>query len=63
MSGYPFEDRCHPRRSLSFGIMPGAVSTLRMFWWLGWFKSQGKGYQTRINTILRRYYETHRKAS
>ncbi len=24
--------------------------------------SQGKGYQTRINTILRRYYETHRKA-
>ena len=30
---------------------------------LGWFKSQGKGYQTRINTILRRYYETHRKAS
>jgi uncharacterized protein (DUF4415 family) len=29
---------------------------------LGWFKSQGKGYQTRINTILRRYYETHREA-
>lgn len=28
---------------------------------LGWFKSQGKGYQTRINTILRHYYETHRK--
>jgi uncharacterized protein (DUF4415 family) len=29
---------------------------------LGWFRSQGKGYQTRINTILRRYYEAHRKA-
>jgi uncharacterized protein (DUF4415 family) len=29
---------------------------------LGWFKAQGKGYQTRINTILRRYYEMHRKA-
>jgi uncharacterized protein (DUF4415 family) len=29
---------------------------------LGWFKSQGKGYQTRINTVLRRYYEAHRKA-
>ena len=29
---------------------------------LGWFKSQGKGYQTRINSILRHYYETHRKA-
>jgi uncharacterized protein (DUF4415 family) len=30
---------------------------------LGWFKSQGKGYQTRINTVLRRYYEAHRKAA
>ena len=30
---------------------------------LDWYKSQGKGYQTRINTILRRYYEAHRKAS
>src|ERR1700722_16762049 len=29
---------------------------------LGWFKSQGKGYKTRIKTILRRYYETQRKA-
>jgi len=29
---------------------------------LGWFRSQGKGYQTRINTVLRRYYEAHRKA-
>jgi uncharacterized protein (DUF4415 family) len=29
---------------------------------LGWFKSQGKGYQTRINMILRRYYEAHRRA-
>lgn len=29
---------------------------------LDWFKSQGKGYQTRINSVLRRYYETHRKA-
>jgi len=24
-----------------------------------WFKSQGKGYQTRINQLLRRYMETH----
>jgi uncharacterized protein (DUF4415 family) len=28
---------------------------------LGWFKSQGKGYQTRINSVLRRYYEAHSK--
>jgi uncharacterized protein (DUF4415 family) len=26
---------------------------------LGWFRAQGKGYQTRINAILRRYYEQH----
>lgn len=24
-----------------------------------WFKKQGKGYQTRINQLLRRYMETH----
>ncbi len=26
---------------------------------LTWFKQQGKGYQTRINQLLRRYMETH----
>jgi uncharacterized protein (DUF4415 family) len=26
---------------------------------LGWFRAQGKGYQTRINAILRRYYQQH----
>jgi uncharacterized protein (DUF4415 family) len=29
---------------------------------LRWFKSKGKGYQTRINTVLRRYMEAQRKA-
>lgn len=28
---------------------------------LDWFKSTGKGYQTRINAILRSYVEAHRK--
>ena len=27
---------------------------------LGWLKGQGKGYQSRINAILRSYYEAHR---
>ena len=27
---------------------------------LSWLKSQGKGYQSRINAILRAYYEAHR---
>ena len=29
---------------------------------LAWFKSQGRGYQTRINAVLRRYVEAQRKA-
>jgi uncharacterized protein (DUF4415 family) len=29
---------------------------------LDWFKGQGKGYQTRINTVLRRFYEVQRKS-
>ena len=27
---------------------------------LSWFKSQGRGYQTRINAVLRRYAEARR---
>ena len=27
---------------------------------LDWFKSQGRGYQTRINALLRAYMEAHR---
>ena len=26
---------------------------------LAWLRSQGRGYQTRINAILRAYYEAH----
>jgi uncharacterized protein (DUF4415 family) len=25
-----------------------------------WFKSQGRGYQTKMNTVLRAFYEKHR---
>ena len=28
---------------------------------LEWMKSQGKGYQSRINAVLRAYYEAHRR--
>ena len=28
---------------------------------LEWMKSRGKGYQTRINAVLRAYYEAHRE--
>jgi uncharacterized protein (DUF4415 family) len=29
---------------------------------LRWFKAQGRGYQTRMNAVLRAYMEAHRKA-
>jgi uncharacterized protein (DUF4415 family) len=28
---------------------------------LDWFRSLGKGYQTRINLVLRSFYEAHKK--
>ena len=28
---------------------------------LDWFRSQGRGYQTRINALLRAYMEAHKK--
>ena len=28
---------------------------------LAWLKGQGKGYQSRINAILRAYYDAHRE--
>ena len=28
---------------------------------LAWMKAQGKGYQSRINAILRAYYEAHQE--
>ncbi len=29
---------------------------------VAWFKAQGKGYQTRMNAVLRSYYEARRDA-
>lgn len=29
---------------------------------LGWFRSHGKGYQTRINAVLRAYVDRHKRA-
>jgi uncharacterized protein (DUF4415 family) len=29
---------------------------------VAWFRSKGKGYQTRINAVLRRYVDAQRKA-
>jgi uncharacterized protein (DUF4415 family) len=30
---------------------------------LGWFRSLGRGYQTRMNAVLRQYYQAHRQTT
>ncbi len=41
---------------------PKAVVTIRLDREvLEWFKAQGKGYQTRINSLLKAYMEAHRE--
>ena len=30
---------------------------------LAWFRAQGEGYQTRMNAVLRAFYEHHRDAA
>ena len=30
---------------------------------LAWFRNQGKGYQTRINTVLKAYMDAHQKSA
>lgn len=41
-----------PKQLTSFRVDPDV---------LDWFKSTGKGYQTRINAVLRSYVEAQRK--
>ena len=49
-------------RSVEMKVSPGKKSiALRLDTdVLEWMKAQGKGYQSRINAILRSYYEAHR---
>lgn len=30
---------------------------------LEWFRSQGRGYQTKMNAVLRSFYEAHKQAT
>lgn len=50
-------------RTVDMRISPGKKSiALRLDTdVLEWMKAQGKGYQSRINAILRAYYEAHHK--
>ena len=51
-------DRRPPKKNITLRIDPAIID---------WFKSKGKGYQTRMNAVLRAYIEIqrkgHRKAS
>jgi len=41
-----------PKQLASFRLDPDVLE---------WFRSTGKGYQTRVNAVLRSYMEAHRK--
>ncbi|MSQ72683.1 MAG: hypothetical protein EXR27_15550 [Betaproteobacteria bacterium] len=44
-------------------VVPKAQLTLRLDAdVLNWFRAQGRGYQTRINALLRAYRDAHLKA-
>jgi uncharacterized protein (DUF4415 family) len=53
--------RAMVRRGLKT-VPPKAQLTIRVdLEVLDWFRKQGRGYQTRINTLLRAYMEAHKK--
>jgi len=41
-----------PKRNITLRIDPDIIE---------WFRAKGKGYQTRMNAVLRAYIEIHRK--
>jgi uncharacterized protein (DUF4415 family) len=41
-----------PKRNITLRIDPEIIE---------WFRAKGKGYQTRMNAVLRAYVEIHRK--
>jgi uncharacterized protein (DUF4415 family) len=44
--------RCPPKKNITLRIDPEIIE---------WFRAKGKGYQTRMNAVLRAYVEFHRK--
>ncbi len=41
----------HPKKQITVRLDSDVVE---------WFKAQGRGYQTRMNAVLRSYYEAHK---
>ena len=53
ISQIPYMDIAKPQKERLHARIDGDV--------LQWFKSQGKGYQTHINAVLRAYYQNHKQ--
>lgn len=62
LSDLPEQDEAFFRNAVLRLPQPKVAVTLRLDQdVLTWFKAQGKGYQTRINALLRAYKEAHSK--
>jgi uncharacterized protein (DUF4415 family) len=60
-SDIPEQGKAFFKRTILRLPEPKAAVTIRLDRQvLDWFKSQGRGYQTRINALLRAYMEAHR---
>jgi uncharacterized protein (DUF4415 family) len=60
-SDIPEQGKTFFRRAILRLPEPKAAVTIRLDRQvLDWFKSQGRGYQTRINALLRAYMEAHK---
>ncbi len=59
--GPPLPDEFWKHARVVYPEGPKAATTIRFDAdMLEWFKAQGRGYQTRMNAVLRSYYEAHK---
>ncbi|MCP4475235.1 MAG: 3-oxoacyl-ACP synthase [Gammaproteobacteria bacterium] len=56
----PLDDSFFERATVEMPIKKDQVTLRIDHAVLDWFKGQGKGYQTRINAILKAYWKAHR---
>lgn len=56
----PLDDSFFERAVVEMPIKKDQVTIRIDHTVLDWFKSQGKGYQTRMNAVLKAYWKSHR---
>ena len=60
-SDIPEQSKAFFKKAVLWLSQPKATVTIRLDRQvLDWFKAQGRGYQTRINALLRAYMEAHK---